>query len=793
MTHLSMKVGRIFLLLMLVFTTAIGSAHAETGMEPLTTDQTLTVLESPISESEPQVIVDDPIYLGQTHRPEGSMVPLVVQSEDPNIEFETTLVPFNQINVGGWFNGVTEYSIILNCPSMIGGYPYTEFGVGTYTGFYADPDAGTPEVNDIYYVHVVIAGLGYSCSNTLAYIDLLLPPNTTLAISQQTPVYCYYEGQSQASVCPQTLPPSDSNSGAYWIPAGQDTDGLWPIPRGKFWEFQIPVRSSAPITNANMQANLYVIDGNDSPWLRPKAPVTVFAAQDPTVFYPALSTEVIENADGSFEYKSHVNLHTRNLGGTLYFELGTSSGDYSARTETLAVPANSGSVTAWSNWEDSTFSLQASTNYFWRARFETSGGQSYPGIEQTFKTNSTGMVTIGDGTAASCTNAAFWQTLNDPDTKEIYFNCGANNIMLTMNAQFSLQTDLKINGGNKVTLKAASSSRHFAVPTGKTLELRQIILKDGNISNGCGGSISIDGNLYLHETTLMNNHSTTNGGALCTSGTGEASVDRSWFHDNTAGSTGGAIYNRGRTEIFSSEIYENTAEAGGGGIYNSGADYVGALFLANSLVSNNQTVTSWAGGIYNSAVLTVINSTIAGNIGEFVGGIASFQEISLESVTIADNFSTYYFTAGLHIPSDGWSANVKNTIVANNTPKNCHIDGSYNHSQGFNLDTGSSCDFDQSTDFSHQNPMLGQLQYNGGRTRSMRLGPRSIAIDNGMTGWCGYYDQRGFYGGFDADSMTTRRADGNGDGVARCDIGAFEYIPDRDPLIAESFLPFIHR
>ena len=54
--------------------------------------------------------------------------------------------------------------------------------MGTYVGFLADPEAGQPSPNTVYYVHVVIAGMGNACSGQRAYIDLSLPANTTLAI-----------------------------------------------------------------------------------------------------------------------------------------------------------------------------------------------------------------------------------------------------------------------------------------------------------------------------------------------------------------------------------------------------------------------------------------------------------------------------------------------------------------------------------------------------------------------------------------------------------------------------------
>ena len=64
-------------------------------------------------------------------------------------------------------------------------------------------------------------------------------------------------------------------------------------------------------------------------------------------------------------------------------------------------------------------------------------------------------------------------------------------------------------------------------------------------------------------------------------------------------------------------------------------------------------------------------------------------------------------------------------------------------------------------------PKLGPLANNGGRTKTHALLAGSRAIDHGdNAGCCRPTDQRGF--GF------ARKKDGNGDGLAIVDIGAFE-------------------
>ena len=64
---------------------------------------------------------------------------------------------------------------------------------------------------------------------------------------------------------------------------------------------------------------------------------------------------------------------------------------------------------------------------------------------------------------------------------------------------------------------------------------------------------------------------------------------------------------------------------------------------------------------------------------------------------------------------------------------------------------------------------LGTLSDNGGFTRTHALATTSVAVDSAQTANCAATDQRG----------QARPADGNGDGQALCDIGAFELASDR--------------
>ena len=186
-----------------------------------------------------------------------------------------------------WFDGGIQRSYITNCASVIFGSPYTEEGAWNWVGFYSDEN-NFPDAGQVFYIHTVFAAVGNSCSGQYARPEISLPSGVQLAISQQTPVFCYaFDIQSGQSSQKPAACPQQASQGSYGGQYGfncnpNDTgnchsSGVFPVPQGKGWELQIPVVSNRQLrgTLASPCDCLHgftkMLDGNSSPVLNPNA------------------------------------------------------------------------------------------------------------------------------------------------------------------------------------------------------------------------------------------------------------------------------------------------------------------------------------------------------------------------------------------------------------------------------------------------------------------------------------------------------------------------------------------
>jgi hypothetical protein len=229
------------------------------------------------------------------------------------------------------------------------------------------------------------------------------------------------------------------------------------------------------------------------------------------------------------------------------------------------------------------------------------------------------------------------------------------------------------------------------------------------------------------------------GGGISNNG-GTLTVTSSTVSGNSATYAGGVHNDTGAVTLADSRIEGNT----GGGISN----YFGTLAVINSTVFSNTTPGSYTAGagIFNQGILTVTNSTIAGNTADQNGGI-------LNAGTLSVTNSTFYGNSGGGIYNQGGVASAKNTLIAKgSTGSNC-AGSPFAAGSSSNLDDDGSC----SGGFARSSTLLlGTLGNYGGGTQTVPLLPNSAAIDAGDPASCPSQDQRG----------VSR--------VGPCDVGAYE-------------------
>jgi len=213
---------------------------------------------------------------------------------------------------------------------------------------------------------------------------------------------------------------------------------------------------------------------------------------------------------------------------------------------------------------------------------------------------------------------------------------------------------------------------------------------------------------------------------------------------------GGGVDNTGMLIVRNSTFHNNSA-MDGGGIFNGGTANI------NSVTFYDNTGEQTGGAFDNWLLAGLTNVTISGNTSPSGGGIFNDGDLALLNCTITDNSSG--------IANLG-NTRSKSTIIANSSSgseNNCT--DSEITSEGSNLDSGTSCNFHDITDQSNLPPYLGPLSDNGGPTMTHALLLDSPAIDKGNALECPHLDQRG----------ALRPADGNGDTYAICDIGSVEF------------------
>ena len=363
-------------------------------------------------------------------------------------------------------------------------------------------------------------------------------------------------------------------------------------------------------------------------------------------------------------------------------------------------------------------------------------------------------VTVDDGICAiaggGCTlRAAIEQSNNNTNLSSIdriLFNLPANSTitLTTTNGGeipiYKSNGTLEIvgTGANNLTIDGGvGTNRIFYTSNFTKLNISGVTLTGGNAggatANNFGGAIFAQGSLILTRVHITG---------------------------NTAPLSGGGIYTEdANSRIIESTISGNTASGGCGGLISNGR----ILAILNSTISGNTATSPYGGGglcIINT--FTAMNNvTITNNTANGGGGVSQFgDQLALGNTIIAGNISIDGIGPEILLSNSGSVLSLEGNLIGD--------------SPGDAANTGISITY-RTTDIIDQNPLLGILQNNGGTTPTHALLAGSPAIDRGVDDATAdilnynmplITDERGI--GF------ARISDGDGNGTATADIGAFE-------------------
>jgi len=298
--------------------------------------------------------------------------------------------------------------------------------------------------------------------------------------------------------------------------------------------------------------------------------------------------------------------------------------------------------------------------------------------------------------------------------------------------------------GRNATLSGQNARTVLVVSAGADLHLSDATIREGKGQNTEGGAVRNSGTLTLLRTTVA--ASTTNYG-------------------------GSGVYNAGTLRVTRSTFANNTGAVEGGGIANAAA---GRLTLVDSTIEGS--VGTYGGGLNNRGRAALFNSTLLGNFAFIGGGLLNEPSghLLLSNVTIARN-DVSGAGGGSGIRNQGM-LRMDNSLVAEHLYGDCYNSGTISPLTS-NLIEDGSCSFAGS--------FTGPARLGAGKgtPRYLPLNKGSAALDAGQNVTCARRDQRG----------AGRPFDGDQDGFANCDLGAYEAGKACGLVGVEGFalLPFV--
>lgn len=279
---------------------------------------------------------------------------------------------------------------------------------------------------------------------------------------------------------------------------------------------------------------------------------------------------------------------------------------------------------------------------------------------------------VGNGSPASCTEAALNAALNGGGN--VTFNCGGATKTIVLTSYKQIGANTVIDGAGLITLSGGNTTSHFQVFSGKSLALKNITLKDGKGVFTSAGAVENFGVLVLENAHVDGNTGKPNGqgGAIYNSGSMTA-LNSSISSNTLTGAQGGGIFNLGSLTLNNSIVAGNVitnpsaaANVAGAGIYNTGD-----VVIRGGAIQNNRALfvqyNSQGGGIYSEGgSLTIDNALVADNAAYGAGGIQTYNSLAVYRASrFTGNRSE--LTGGAIGHTGNKNLTIYDSLIANNT------------------------------------------------------------------------------------------------------------------------------